>query len=382
MLKRDNFVRSFNWILANIIDIVGFCIFDIFQKINSHKNKQNVRVNNILIIRTDMLGDILVTFPFISLLKNLFRGTKIDILIRPKYVDVVRSNPEINEVSLSSSVLGDIVFAFKAKHQHYDIVVSPRNDGYLFNHFVSFLIKGKRRVGFGMKGGGFLLTDIIPWESEKSILVLLQDIALTLKKDIKVEEISKKNKLSVSFKEESYIERILGEHGISRDDLIVGLNLFASHKYIWPINRFLFVAKHLFDNFGAKIVFIGEKPLTQDIINKIDFPHIDLSGKTNVMQVFALISKFKLFITVDSGPRHIANAVSTPVIVLRNGANSSTVWGRYTENEYLLLKNVFCSPCGKKFCPEGKRICMNTITVEEVLNIATNRIKYQNWEIN
>jgi ADP-heptose:LPS heptosyltransferase len=382
MLRRNNFVRPFNWILANVIDIAGFSIFGIFQKFNLHKKKQDARVNNILIIRTDMLGDILVTFPLISLLKNLFRGAKIDILIRPKYVDVVRSNPEINKVLLSSSVLGDIIFAFKARQQHYDIVISPRNDGYLLNHFASFLIKGKRRVGFGMKGGGFLLTDIVSWEGEKSILALLRDIAFTLEKDIKVEEISEKNKLSVSFQEEQYIERILGEHGILQDDLIVGLNLFASHKHIWFIDRFLFVAKRLFDNFGAKIVFIGEKPLAQDIVNRIDFSFIDLSGKTNVMQVFTLISKFKLFITVDSGPRHIANAVGTPVIVLRNGANSSTIWGRYTENEYLLLKNVSCSPCGKKFCPEGKRICMNTITAEEVLNIATNRIKYQNWGIN
>jgi ADP-heptose:LPS heptosyltransferase len=373
ILARNRFIKASNWVLANIMDFVGFSIFGIIHKFKPQR--KNGCVRKILIIRTDMLGDILITMPFIDFLKASFKDVRIDILVRPKYVEILKHNVSVSNILISQSVLEDIIFAFKARARKYDLVISPRNDGYLFNHLLSFLMNSKRRIGFAMKGGGFLLTDIAPWENEKSAVMLLKDLANALNNGIKPKVMFEKINLSIPFKEEQYVEQLLKDWGISREDLIVGLNLFSGHKHIWPIDKFLLVGKQLSNNYGVKIIFVGERPLSQDVKTKIDFPFIDLSGKTTILQACALMRKFKLLITVDSGSRHMANCVNTPVIVLRNGANSSIVWGRYSENEYLVVKDVACSPCGKKFCPQEKRICMNNIMPEEILELAINIIK-------
>ena len=64
--------------------------------------------------------------------------------------------------------------------------------------------------------------------------------------------------------------------------------------------------------------------------------------------------------------RHLANALGVPTIVLRNGANSISEFGKYVETEEMVFNQVSCSPCGKNICPLGTLECMTGITPEKV----------------
>ncbi len=180
-------------------------------------------------------------------------------------------------------------------------------------------------------------------------------------------------KIEIPIANEDYIyaKNLLEHNGISKNDLAIGLNPFAGHPFIWPIDRFIRLSEKLVKEYRAKIIFIGDEKSREkidEIREFVSMPTLSLAGRTSLRQLAALIKKFSLLITVDSAPRHIANAVDTPVIVLRSGANSNVLWGKYSENEHLIYHQVPCSPCGKKFCPEPNRICMTKINPEEVLN--------------
>ena len=71
--------------------------------------------------------------------------------------------------------------------------------------------------------------------------------------------------------------------------------------------------------------------------------------------------------------------VGTPVITLRNGANSNILWGSYDQNDILLYHDVSCSPCGKSFCPLKEMICMTSITPEEVILCIEKIVKKINY---
>ena len=53
---------------------------------------------NILIVRTDRVGDVVLTTPAIKALKQTFPQAKISILIQPLTRDLVQGNPYLDQV--------------------------------------------------------------------------------------------------------------------------------------------------------------------------------------------------------------------------------------------------------------------------------------------
>lgn len=366
MLKRGIFTKKINWIIANIADAVGFSLLDIWKRVSKCRNPEMTSIKKILVIKTDGIGDILISLGLTRLIKKLYADSKVDYLIRPKSSGIAKMTPDINKEIQSCSIWQDIANVLRMRKYKYDLVISPKPQGYIFDHMLAVFVQGKHRVGYAAKGGGFLLTEVVPWQKEKRIDLLMADIARLLGSAGKNEGIA----LSIPSEGSIFIDKLFKASNISDNDLKIGINIFAGHPFIWPLGRFQEVSEKLIKNHNAKIIFIGDndhKEKVEKIMRKILFPTISFVGKTSIVQLAALIKKLDILITVDSCPRHIANAVSTPAVVLRNGANSNVIWGEYCENEHLIFHNVPCSPCGKKICPEGKRICMTSITVEEVL---------------
>jgi ADP-heptose:LPS heptosyltransferase len=58
-----------------------------------------------------------------------------------------------------------------------------------------------------------------------------------------------------------------------------------------------------------------------------------LPGNLNIRALAAFIGKCSAALVMDSGPRHIANAVSTPVVFGRNLFFSRVEAGAYCDNE-------------------------------------------------
>ena len=101
---------------------------------------------------------------------------------------------------------------------------------------------------------------------------------------------------------------------------------------------------------------------------------IDLSGKTNLRQLGALLSMCKLTITNDSGAMHIAAAVKTPVVAIF-GSTDPARTGPRGEGHTVLYRKLDCSPCFARKCPHGDYRCFKEIDVQEVLLAAEKKLK-------
>ena len=55
---------------------------------------------NILIVRTDRIGDVVLTTPSIKALRQFYPGARISILVTPATFDLVNGNPYVDEVLL------------------------------------------------------------------------------------------------------------------------------------------------------------------------------------------------------------------------------------------------------------------------------------------
>lgn len=104
------------------------------------------------------------------------------------------------------------------------------------------------------------------------------------------------------------------------------------------------------------------------ITARLKKPVVDLSGKLNLKQLAALTAQAKCFVGVDSVPMHIAAAVQTPTVVLF-GPSGEFEWGPWQVKSRVITSNHSCRPCGLDGCGNSKiSECLTGISVDEVLS--------------
>ena len=104
---------------------------------------------------------------------------------------------------------------------------------------------------------------------------------------------------------------------------------------------------------------------------------IDSSGKLSLGSVFALIHQASCVITNDSGPMHIAIAMSRPTVCFLD-PGSPEHYGVRGPKVDIRYKAVVCGPClYETDAPpcDGKNICMQIIEVDEVVNAAVRLMR-------
>jgi heptosyltransferase I len=78
-----------------------------------------------------------------------------------------------------------------------------------------------------------------------------------------------------------------------------------------------------------------ERNLSQAILASAQHPITDLTGKTNLKQLLALLKHASLVLAPDTGPTHMAVAVGTPVIGLYGHSNPDRT-GPYLFRQYVV----------------------------------------------
>jgi ADP-heptose:LPS heptosyltransferase len=141
----------------------------------------------------------------------------------------------------------------------------------------------------------------------------------------------------------------------------------------WPPERFAQVIQWLVKTAETRVAMTGSKadrPLTEYIARLAGVPCLNLAGELSLLELAALIRRLNLFLTVDSGPAHLAAALATPLLTLWGPGifeQTSPQAGRGPVR--ILYRRVHCAPCYgtplMKTCQDN--ICMKQIEVEEVI---------------
>ncbi len=139
----------------------------------------------------------------------------------------------------------------------------------------------------------------------------------------------------------------------------------------WPIDSFGELAKRLVTakQYAVLIGAENDKEKAQAIKTQVSSEAvIDMTGQTNLEELIELIRCSKLFISADTGPLHIANALKRPLIGLY-GTTSPERTGPYGG------EHVHCivSPTSKA-TPENPLVddpaCMAQISIDQVWDTA------------
>ena len=157
---------------------------------------------------------------------------------------------------------------------------------------------------------------------------------------------------------------------------VIGIHAGAKHPARrWPVEYFARVIDHVARRFDAQIILTGsavDESTVQSLVECVEpFPgnrgrHLfNVTGKTSLGGLAALISALDLFISNDTGPVHLADAVQTPSVTIF-GPTDPRRWAALDTTVHSIVRRpVACSPCTYQECPIDHR-CLRWIRPEMV----------------
>jgi len=330
----------------------------------------------ILIVRTDRLGDVILSTPVIKNLRLAYPKAHIAFMCRPYTVQVLEGNPYLDELIVydkygrHKSLWASIKFSFLLRAKKFDwaIILHPTNRA----HLVTFLAGIPFRAGWDRKLG-FLLSRRIAHHKQQGKKHELE-YTLDILREVGVAVSEKEIYFPVKQESESRVDEILIRQGLNVQDKLVVLHPCAScPSKRWPQDYFLKLIRLLKAHKQVRVAVISsesEKEFGEKIAGDKDI--IDLRGKLDISQTASLLKRAALFISNDSGPVHIAAALNTPVISIfgrKDPGLSPLRWMPLGKGSYYIHKDAGCLRCFAHNCQKGFA-CLKMIEPQEVYLLA------------
>ena len=341
------------------------------------------KYQRILVVRTDRIGDVLISTPVIKALRDHYPMSFIAMMVSPYTRDLVEGNPYLDltiafdKDKKDAGFLATLSFAHKLKKMKFDVVIVLHPTVRV--HLICFLAGIKERIGYDRKAPYFL-TKTFPHtkqrgekhEAEYNFDLLVPLGILEVKKDLY---------MPIKETSERFVEDFLKDIGVSEKDKIVAINPAASCiSRRWPLQKFADLIDQLITTYNVKVLIVADtihRTLSEEVLRLARSNPYDCSGRFSLSQLASLFKKCALVISNDSGPVHIAAAVETPVISIfgRNQPGLSPQrWAPLSKVHAVFHKKTDCTPCLAHDCLNQFK-CLEAITVSEVLDQAGQILK-------
>ena len=378
--SREEFKKkSIDFIKKNFkIDKVMDSTLEFYRKIILRKN--------ILIIKTGALGDSILITPSILAIRDKFTNATIKVLVGIKNREVFSNLSAIDDVIVCDfdyrdrGIRGLLRIGKKLRSENFDMVIDFQNNKK--SHILSYLSCAPERYGYDNGKLSFLINrkikdtkvPIPPVEHQEKVLMLLG-----------IKNKGKMLELDPGEENIKWAQNFLNSHWVKANTKLIAVNIEASKRWLtklWPIEYFASLCNRLAQDLNARILLIGsekDSSRMEEFLELTKCKLINASGKTNILQLAALIKRSNLLITSDSAPVHFAAAVKTPFVALF-GPTDPKRHAPPSKNNIIINKELPCSPCYHTHCDRNYR-CMSSITTEEVYEAATRLLKPESVKV-
>jgi len=345
-----------------------------------------------LIINPYGIGDVLFTTPLLRAIKEADPENTVSFWSNERVRGILEDNPILDNVfalsrgdlkkiyqqSYLEAIHKSVVLLRQIKKERFDVTLDFSLD-YRYS-LICKVLGIKRRIGFDFRNRGRFLTDrvCIDGYSDKHMVEYYSNLLSFIDIPLKATALN----LFVSQDSSIRAQGILSRARLSDTDLLVGIAPGAgaswgkdAHLKHWPALKFAQLADRIIGDLGARIILLGddsEKTISEVIVAAMKNKPLDLTGKTNLRELAAIISHLKLLVTNDGGLLHMAVALGVETVSVF-GPVDERVYGPYPKGprHIVVKKDVSCRPCYREFrmplC-EHDRECIKNITLDEVYN--------------
>ena len=355
----------------------------LFTKAYSSEELSGIDISNVLVVKLDRIGDMVMTTPIFRALKKGWPNAQISVLVNPVNKSAINNNPFIDSIYVydkekkHKSLNSKIHFFRSIREKEFDLVIDPYLDYELKTSFITRFVGSKFRLGFEFAGKEIFYNirypaRAFPVFTEKKHIV---DYYLDLISSLGIKADRKQPEIFLTSGEKENARQRLKSKGLKPEDKVIGIHPGAHYEsQRWPIEKFAAVSDYLITRYDARIIlFAGrvEKQLLSEFRGYAVNTPISLED-LSLREFMSTLSHCSLFLCNNSGPLHIAAALNIPTVSTM-GPTIPYHWWPYGKDHIVLRKNVDCSPCKKGICETHE--CMELITTNDFIAAVESQIR-------
>jgi ADP-heptose:LPS heptosyltransferase len=381
----------------------------------------------ILLLRPDHLGDVLMTTPILSALKQRAPNAQITMMVGPWSSEIVARHPDIDCLltcpfpgfqRAAQKPLAPYTLLFSVAKQlrggHYDLAINLRPD-FWWGTALIYLARIPRRLGYALEPGRPFLTHALPFHSPEHTTISnlrLASAALQALNYPPLDEPYTPERYPLHFtptaQEHQWVTDLLKKQAIDTP-YIVGAGLAPALENrapivlihpgsgaavkLWRTDGWAASAdaltKSLTISTPVRIILTGsknERPMLEEIAQGMKSAAVLVTDAT-IGQLAALLAGALIVLSVDSGPLHLAVAQGTPTVQLF-GPTDPRIFGPWgiRERHIVLASTHRCPtcpaiPCGRLDFPAyalAAHPCVRLITEQQVLAAVGKLLQLRN----
>ena len=328
--------------------------------------------NRILIVRSDRIGDVVLTLPLAGALKHYFPQSHITFAVRGYTASITQNCSFVDETiilpdNLQKAPVSEMLQLLKARKFDTVFAVSPSYPLAL----LLFLAGIKHRIGLGYRWYSFLFNHKI-WDHRSKVQFHELEYNLRMLKGLQKDSpFGKKNTpfgLNLSPEIHKKAENLLhGLHLPKNRPLIVIHPGSGGSAMDLPVPRYNELIIELEKNHSGTVVVTGnafEKAICEEVVNGTSA--INLAGNFTLPGLLGIIEKSDIFVSNSTGPLHIAAGLQKYVVGFypKIKVCSAKRWGPYSEKSVVFEPPIHCKNCTRKKCVKLR--CMDTIEIHQV----------------
>jgi predicted lipopolysaccharide heptosyltransferase III len=340
-------------------------------------------VQRVLLVRLRSIGDTVLLTPCLTALQQWRPTLEIDLLTEPLAAPLLTNHPAISRLWIlpntkTKGLRGNFATLWargqilrQLRQRNYDLAFNLH--GGSTATFLTALCGAKATVGFAANRYSSLLHHRLPppqeiWQ-QPQIHCVEQQLALLKGSGIPCDS-SLATNLTVDPTAATKIANRLLQLQLPRFVAIHPSAAFPSKQ--WAAEYFAQVIDHLAQHHQlATILAVApSEARVAQAVARATTTNIKplIMDDLTLSELMALLSQATLFIGNDSGPAHIAAALTRPVVVIF-GSSNQQVWQPWTTQPYRVLQTSLpCIPCPGYVCKEfGEPQCIKQVSVASVI---------------
>lgn len=323
-------------------------------------------VRNLLIMRLDNIGDVIMISPAVYALRQALPTAKITLMASPSGALTAPLLPWIDAVLPWRVLWQDLGRLEFDPEREWELIHTLRCYQFdaviIFSSFsqsphpaalIAALAGIPLRLGESKEQDG-LLTDAVPPASD-SIHQVERNLRLIESVGFPVH--NRRLKLVIPHSATQTAQQLLQPTNPDSTQFppYILLNPWTScQSRNYSLDRFAEAARELSCQTGWPVVITGVEKDRQHVpalLASLDSWAIDLVGATSLTELAALVANAKLVLTNNTSTMHIADATGAPSIILFAGTELESQWKPRHSPSRLLRHSTVCSPCYQFKCP-------------------------------
>jgi len=333
-------------------------------------NNQSLQFNpgdRILVSRTDRLGDLILSLPFVESLKLRYPECRIEVLSSLYASPILEGNSRIDRIVrvqndqlvLSKAYKKDLLSRLKAASYSAVVALYPeRRVSYLFQKAEIPI-----RIGTAGRFHSFLFNYHL-MHSRRANRKHESEYNLDFLRFFRDGETVGMPTVYTKPKEMSNARRIMKEKGIEGKFVLLHPGSGGSAER-WPLQKFIELYGRL-DSDGVPVVISGSEKEGESILEmskQLGTPVRSIAGETDLRTLAAVLSLAEVVVANSTGPLHLSVGVGTKVVGLYPSKKrmAPVRWGPLGEHDRVVQPSAV-----RCHCPDGDCRCMETIEVDRV----------------